>query len=165
MIKLLFSDLFQQKNVKLETDNENSKKNQGLIVKANQWLINKDNYDYKPNINIIVKIISPYDNSIFNLFSGGYQIYGPEILNGYKVELYYDENDEQFYELWLANDSNKTDYLIKGDQILGKINDKKLHERIRKYIYNSNYNVFELSKHNKGLANLIKINGVVKLFK
>lgn len=160
---MLFQDLFKKKNIKKESKEKAQISNQALLLKGQKWLDGRDDYRHQPNITIDVKLVNPETGAIFPLYGGYFQIYGPEILDGYEVLLY--PRGDSFLEIWKSNDCQKesTVYLMQNDKILGQIKKSTFTDlcTVRNWLnqYNNNLN-FKYE-----LINLINYNNIKQIFK
>lgn len=162
VIKMLFSDLFKIKNKQKEKETQTQSENQLLLQKAQEWLDDRDNYSHNPNITISVQTVNKNSESVFSLYGGFFQIYGPTILDGYRVTLYPKKN--HFLEIWESTDStkNSTVYLMKNNQILKQMDKNKFIDLCTVWNWSSKYNnnlnsSFEMVK-------LLKYNDIIQVF-
>ena len=159
---MLFNDLFKAENKQKEKETQTQLEDQALLQKAQEWLDNRDNYSHDPNITISVQVVNKNNESVFSLYGGYFQIYGPAVLDGYRVTLY--PNGDHFIELWQSTDYKKNSivYLMENDHILGKMDKNKFIDlctaRNWSNKYNDNLNSsFEMIK-------LLKYNDIVQVF-
>lgn len=160
--KVLFQDLFKEKNIEKESKEKAQADDQILLLKGQKWLDNRDNYRHQPNITINVKLINPETGAVFPLYWGYFQIYGPEILDSYKVLLY--PKDNGFLEIWKSNDCQKDNrvYLMQNDKILGQMTKSRFNDLCTVRNWSNQYNNNLNFKYE--LINLINYNNIKQIF-
>lgn len=160
---MLFSDLFKAENKQKEKETQTQLEYQALLQKAQKWLDYRDNYSHEPNITISVQIVDKNNESVFPLYGGFFQIYGPTILDKYQVTLY--PKKDHFLEIWESTDYKRDSivYLIENNQILGQLSKSKFINLCNVWNWSNKYNdnlnfSFEMIK-------LLKYNDIVQVFK
>lgn len=159
---MLFSDLFKIKNKQKEKETQTQSENQLLLQKAQKWLDDRDNYSHDPNITISVQVVNKNNENVFPLYGGFFQIYGPTILDGYRVTLY--PNGDHFIELWQSTDYKKNSiiYLMENDHILGQMDKNKFIDLCTARNWSNKYNNNLNSSFE--LVNVLKYNDIKKIF-